>query len=50
MTATAMAGAGFAIRFHLHPDVDATLDMAAPAVSLALRSGEIWVLPHPGRR
>ena len=48
MTATAMDGAGFAIHFHLHPDVDATLDMAGSAVSLTLRSGEIWVLRHPG--
>lgn len=43
MTATAMMGAAFSIRFHLHPDVDATLDMAGSAVSLVLRSGEIWV-------
>ena len=48
MTATAMAGAPFALHFHLHPDVDATLDMAGSAVSLALRSGEIWVLRHSG--
>jgi uncharacterized heparinase superfamily protein len=33
----------FAIRFHLHPDVEASLDMNGSAVSLALRSGEIWV-------
>ena len=48
MTATAMEGAGFAIHFHLHPDIDATLDMAGSAVSLTLRSGEIWVLRHSG--
>lgn len=48
MTATAMHGAPFAIHFHLHPDVDVTLDMAGSAVSLALRSGEIWVLRHSG--
>ena len=39
---------GFAIRFHLHPDVDATLDMGGTAVSMALRSGEIWVFRHDG--
>jgi uncharacterized heparinase superfamily protein len=33
----------FALRFHLHPDCDATLDMGGTAVSIALRSGEIWV-------
>ena len=48
MTATRLEGAGFAIRFHLHPDVEATLDMAGTAVSLSLRSGEIWVLRHSG--
>lgn len=48
MTATAMEGAPFAIHFHLHPDVDARLDMAGTAISLALRSGEIWVLRHSG--
>jgi uncharacterized heparinase superfamily protein len=31
------------IRFHLHPEVDASLDMGGTAVSLALRSGEVWV-------
>jgi len=49
MTATAMTGAGFSIRFHLHPDVDATLDMADTAVSMALRSGEIWIFRFSGR-
>lgn len=48
MTRSAMAGAPFTVHFHLHPDVDATLDMAGTAVSLALRSGEIWVLRHTG--
>jgi uncharacterized heparinase superfamily protein len=37
---------GFALRFHLHPDVDATLDMGGTAVSIALKSGEIWVFRH----
>jgi len=48
MTATAMEGAGFSIRFHLHPDVDAALDMAETAVSMALRSSEIWVFRYSG--
>ncbi|OYX24113.1 MAG: heparinase [Rhodobacterales bacterium 32-66-7] len=49
MTATAMSGAGFSIRFHLHPDVHATLDMSDTAVSMALRSGEIWIFRFSGR-
>ena len=45
---TKLQGLGFDIRFHLHPDVDASLDMAGQAISLALKSGEIWVLRHDG--
>lgn len=41
-------GVSIAVRFHLHPDVDATLDMGGHAVSMQLRSGEIWVLRHDG--
>jgi uncharacterized heparinase superfamily protein len=41
-------GIGHAVRFHLHPDVDAALDLGGTAVSLALRSGEIWVFRHDG--
>lgn len=48
MTASAMAAAGFAVRFHLHPEVDAALDMSDTAVSLALRSGEIWIFRCTG--
>ncbi|MBM9593674.1 heparinase II/III family protein [Roseitranquillus sediminis] len=36
-------GVRFAARFHLHPDVDAELDLGGKAVSLALPSGEVWV-------
>lgn len=46
---TGLQGLRFAIRFHLHPDVDATLDMGGHAVSLALKSGEIWVFRHSGQ-
>mgnify|MGYP000499893612 CR=1 FL=1 len=42
-------GVAFAVRFHLHPDVDAAIDMGGTAVSLALKSGEIWVFRHDGR-
>ncbi|OYW49476.1 MAG: hypothetical protein B7Z31_14585 [Rhodobacterales bacterium 12-65-15] len=37
------------MRFHLHPDVHATLDMSDTAVSMALRSGEIWIFRFSGR-
>ncbi len=43
-----LQGLGFRIHFHLHPDVDAELDMGGAAVSLALKSGEIWVFRHDG--
>ena len=43
-----LKGVGFAVRFHLHPDVEARLDMGGTAVSLALRSGEIWVFRQDG--
>ena len=39
----------FALRFHLHPDVDAAIDLGGTAVSMALKSGEIWVFRHDGR-
>ncbi|MFD2101969.1 heparinase II/III family protein [Tabrizicola soli] len=48
MTATAMTGAGFAIRFHLHPEVEAELDLAEAAVTLHLRSGEVWIFRFTG--
>ena len=41
-------GIGFAVRFHLHPDVEASLDMGGTAVSLMLKSGEVWVFRHDG--
>jgi uncharacterized heparinase superfamily protein len=43
-----LGGVAFDLRFHLHPDVDARLDMGGAAVSLALKSGEIWVFRHDG--
>lgn len=41
-------GLPFSLRFHLHPDADAEVDMGGAAASVALRSGEIWVLRHDG--
>lgn len=42
------AGIPFALRFHLHPEAEPSLDMNATAVSVALRSGEIWVFRAEG--
>ena len=46
MTDGRLEGVGLSLRFHLHPDVDAAVDMGGAAVSLALKSGEIWVFRH----
>jgi uncharacterized heparinase superfamily protein len=36
------------VKFHLHPEVDANVDLGGNAVSLALKSGEVWVFRHDG--
>jgi uncharacterized heparinase superfamily protein len=46
MDAVKLQGIAYSVRFHLHPDVNARLDMGGTAVSLALKSGEIWVFRH----
>lgn len=46
LDASGLKGIPFDIRFHLHPDVDAALDLGGSAVSMALKSGEIWVFRH----
>jgi uncharacterized heparinase superfamily protein len=38
----------FAIRFHLHPDVIADTALNGAAVSLTLKSGEVWLFRHDG--
>ncbi len=48
MDAVKLKGIPFEIRFHLHPDVDATLDLGGAAISMAQKSGEIWVFRHDG--
>ncbi len=48
MDVNQLKGVQFDIRFHLHPDIDATLDLGGAAVSMALKSGEIWVFRHDG--
>ncbi len=45
---TGLEGIRYALRFHLHPDVDTSIDLGGTAVSLALKSGEIWVLRYQG--
>ena len=49
MDQVALQGIPFNIRFHLHPEVDAALDLGGTAVSMALRSGEVWVFRFEGR-
>ncbi|MFN6951259.1 MAG: heparinase II/III family protein, partial [Albidovulum sp.] len=48
MERTKQQGVAFSLRFHLHPDVDCALDLGGTAVSLALKSGEIWIFRHDG--
>lgn len=48
MDAQKLQGVAFSVRFHLHPEADAALDMGGAAVSLALKSGELWVFRHDG--
>ena len=48
MERTRYQGIDFDLRFHIHPDVDAMLDLGGTAVSMALKSGEIWVFRHDG--
>ncbi len=43
-----LKGVPFQIRFHLHPEVDAEIDLGGAAVSMAQRSGEIWIFRHDG--
>ncbi|MDG1425196.1 MAG: heparinase II/III family protein, partial [Paracoccaceae bacterium] len=42
--ASELAGLGYKVRLHLHPDVDPQIDLGGRAVSLTLKSGEIWLL------
>jgi len=39
-------GLKYTLRFHLHPDVEAEMDLGGTAVSLTLASGETWVFRH----
>lgn len=48
LDAQALQGIPFSIRFHLHPEVDAAIDLGGAAVSMALKSGEVWIFRHDG--
>lgn len=48
MTQISLQGVDYTVRFHLHPDVDPSLDLGGTAVSLLLKSGEVWVFRHSG--
>ena len=48
MDATSLQGIAFSIRFHLHPDIEASVDLGGAAVSLALKSGEVWIFRADG--
>jgi len=48
MDAEGLQGIPWSIRFHLHPEVDAALDMGGSAISMALKSGEMWIFRHDG--
>jgi uncharacterized heparinase superfamily protein len=43
-----LQGVAFAVRFHLHPEVEPQIDLGGAAISLTLRSGEIWIFRHDG--
>lgn len=49
MDAARLQGIGWHTRFHLHPEVDAEIGMGGTAVSMSLKSGEIWVFRHDGK-
>jgi len=42
------AGLQYAVRFHLHPDTTAEIDMGGSAVSILLPNRETWVFRHGG--
>jgi uncharacterized heparinase superfamily protein len=48
MTQATLQGIPFAVRFHLHPEAEASIDLGGRAVSIALPTGEVWVF-RPGR-
>lgn len=43
-----MQPVSFDIRFHLHPEIEAAIDLGGTAISLTMQSGEVWVFRHTG--
>lgn len=43
-----LQGIPWSVRFHLHPEVEAVVDLGGAAVSLTQKSGEIWVFRQDG--
>ncbi|MGV6839643.1 MAG: heparinase II/III family protein [Planktomarina sp.] len=39
-------GLPLSIRFHLHPEIEAELDLSGAAVSLKFKNGDVWVFRH----
>ncbi len=48
MNRTRLKGVRYDVRFHLHPDVEAEVDLGGTAISLSLKSGEVWVFRADG--
>ena len=48
MDGVRLQGVPYSIRFHLHPDVEAGVDLGGAAISMALKSGEVWVFRAEG--
>jgi uncharacterized heparinase superfamily protein len=48
MDNVALQGIDFTLHFHIHPEVELSLDMGGAAVSLTAKSGEIWIFRHDG--
>ena len=47
--ASGLKGISFAVRFHIHPDVNVELDLGGTAISMGLKSGEVWIFRHDGQ-
>ncbi len=48
LDAAKLQGIPWSVRFHVHPEVEAVIDLGGAAVSLTQKSGEIWVFRHDG--
>ena len=50
MDATGFEGIALSLRFHLHPDTEAEVDLGGRAVSIQLPNSEVWIFrPGEGR-